>query len=385
MRSQEKQQRALESIWSGGSGDAIATLSVRSSLDLLLTELALPAGSEVLMSAITVPDMPRIVREHGLVPVPVDIHGADAQIDLQSLQQAVTSRSKMLIVAHLFGAISNLVEVQKITSQHGILLVEDCAQAWFHPEWRGSPEADVSLFSFGTIKTATALGGALSRVRDPELLHRMQEKQRCYPIQTRSKYFQKILKAGWIKMLSGCLMSAVLMTCCRWFLVDPDQWMSRLTRGFAHENLLQQLRARPCAALLSVLSRRLQSYPFRRIERRTENGILLKSATRMISDDTGKNTFWLFPHLTCQPDMLKQVLMEHGFDCTQRGRLQVVQGDEDQRCPQAESLLENSLFLPCYAEIPLVEIDRLNQVVEAYESSEVMPNEERVPAQDRGR
>ena len=48
-------------------------LSVRSGWDLLLHVLAWPAGSEVIVSAITHPDMIRILRAHGLVPVPVDV------------------------------------------------------------------------------------------------------------------------------------------------------------------------------------------------------------------------------------------------------------------------------------------------------------------------
>ena len=58
-------------------------LSVRSAWDLLLHVLAWPAGSEVIVSAITHPDMITILRAHGLVPVPVDV-------DLDTLAPSVT-------------------------------------------------------------------------------------------------------------------------------------------------------------------------------------------------------------------------------------------------------------------------------------------------------
>ena len=45
----------------------MATLSVRSGLDLMLQALALPRGSEVLMSAVTIADMAAVVAAHGLV------------------------------------------------------------------------------------------------------------------------------------------------------------------------------------------------------------------------------------------------------------------------------------------------------------------------------
>jgi dTDP-4-amino-4,6-dideoxygalactose transaminase len=44
---------------------ALITLSVRSALDLYLRAVALPRGSEVIVSAITHPDMAEILRHHG--------------------------------------------------------------------------------------------------------------------------------------------------------------------------------------------------------------------------------------------------------------------------------------------------------------------------------
>src|SRR6476469_3013007 len=55
--------------------EVILSLSVRSGLDLLLTALELPAGSEMIVSAVTIPDMVRIVEHHRLVPMQVDVDG----------------------------------------------------------------------------------------------------------------------------------------------------------------------------------------------------------------------------------------------------------------------------------------------------------------------
>ena len=65
----------IERAWSseGTEGAGLACLSVRSGFDALLAVLAFPPGSEVLMSALTIRDMTRIVEEHGLIPVPVDL------------------------------------------------------------------------------------------------------------------------------------------------------------------------------------------------------------------------------------------------------------------------------------------------------------------------
>ena len=70
-------QAAAVEAWFSPAGDAFACLSVRSGLELYLETLlasgAVQRGDEVLMSALTIPDMWKVVEHHGLVPVPVDI------------------------------------------------------------------------------------------------------------------------------------------------------------------------------------------------------------------------------------------------------------------------------------------------------------------------
>ena len=133
-----QQRRAVPPRRSGlGTNAALACLSVRSGLDLLLAALELPAGAEVLYSAITIPDMAQVSREHGLVPVPVDLVGSDLRVDVDSLRRAISPRSRVLVVAHLFGARPDLTEVLAVARDADLFVVEDCAQAWCGPAYRG--------------------------------------------------------------------------------------------------------------------------------------------------------------------------------------------------------------------------------------------------------
>ena len=101
---------------------------MRSAFELLLDALALDEGSEILLSAITHPDMARIVSRHGLVPVPVDLDLETLQPRGELLERAVTERTRALVVAHLFGARVDLDEAIAFSRRHGLLLIEDCAQ-----------------------------------------------------------------------------------------------------------------------------------------------------------------------------------------------------------------------------------------------------------------
>src|ERR1044071_3840057 len=60
----------LERQW---SAHAVAALSVRTGLDAFLSEAKWPAGSEIIVSAVTIPHIVEILAHHKLVPVPVDL------------------------------------------------------------------------------------------------------------------------------------------------------------------------------------------------------------------------------------------------------------------------------------------------------------------------
>ena len=143
----------------GVESDAIATLSVRTGLDLFLRVSAYPRGSAVLMTAINIPDMVKIIEHHGLVPVPVDLEVETLAPTAARLREAVAactthtgSPPVAIVVAHVYGRRSSLDDVVAIASETGMLVVEDCAEAFSGLDYLGDDRADISLFSFGGIK-----------------------------------------------------------------------------------------------------------------------------------------------------------------------------------------------------------------------------------------
>src|SRR5215216_7704515 len=83
--------------------EGLVCFSVRSGWDLWLGARGLRAGDEVLVSAITHPDMIRIINEHGLRAVPVDIDPETLAPRPWTLEAALTPRTRVVLVAHLFG------------------------------------------------------------------------------------------------------------------------------------------------------------------------------------------------------------------------------------------------------------------------------------------
>jgi len=358
----------LESRWAPDA-DGLACLSVRSGLDLLLSALDWPAGSEVLMSALTVPDMARIVAAHDLVPVPVDLDPDTAAATSESLRRAVSPATRGVLVAHLFGGRAPLDPVFDRARDHGLFVIEDCAQAYVGPGWRGSEQADASLFSFGTIKTATAVGGALLRIADSGLLGKVREIESAWPVGSRLRYLLRVRKSALLKLCSSRAAFSLLANSCRLAGRDHDTFLNRTVRGFPGKDLLGQLRQQAPAPMLALLDRRLSRFAPERLAERAERGARLVARcgdrVRLLGHAASEHTWWVFPVLADRPGELIVAMRAAGFDATQGASMGIVEapaGRED-TAPNIRELFGQIVYLPLYREMPPREVDRMADVL----------------------
>ena len=353
----------------GAPRGAFACLSVRAGLDLYLDAVALPAGSEVLMSALTVPDMARIVEAHGLRPVPVDVDARTLAPTVDACRRAATPRTRALLLAHLLGTRFAPAPFVALCRERGWLLLEDCAQAFTGPDFRGDPAADVSMFSFGPIKTASALGGAVLCLRDADVLERMRAAEAAYPRQRTREIALRLVKYAGFKALSFRWAYGALVAICRWLGVDHDRLVHGAVRVFARGRLLERLRRRPAPALYRLLARRLARADGARIARRTALGRRLAAGVRASSepfelpgDGAPFHSFWVFAVLAPEPEALVAELRAAGFDATRVSSLAAVDPPPDGgRAPATEArrLLAQLVFLPLYPELDDGAVDRM--------------------------
>lgn len=369
-------ESAANETW--GGDESLLALSVRSGFDLALRALELPQGSEVLFSALTVPDMVRIAEAHDLVPVPVDIDEG-GQICPESLKRAVTSNSCMVVVAHLFGGHGPMDEVLAIAREHDLLVVEDCAQSFQQVGDVGNLESDLAMLSFGPIKTSTALGGAVVRVRCPRLRSRMKEILEHDPIQRRSAYARRVLRFSVLKMLSGQRTSAWFRRGVEMIGGDFDSLANSLGRGFSASILFEQLRKRPSTPLLWMLDRRWKRFDPCRIQRRMVLGRRLDQRIGR-SHDTS-HSYWVYPLVTDEPTVVRDRLVASGFDATCLSRMTIVPHSDSVSKPTAASdFWEHVVFLPWYPELTTEAVDEMARVIASIESASVattVPRERR--------
>ncbi|MFP4296578.1 MAG: DegT/DnrJ/EryC1/StrS family aminotransferase [Spirulinaceae cyanobacterium] len=354
----EREVEAIQGFW---GEEVLVALSVRTGFDLLLQALPLPPESQVLMSGVNIENMFAIVAAHHLIPVGVDVDFETLSPDLQDFEAKVNDKTCLCVIAHLFGSIVPLEPYAAICQQRGIMLVEDCAQGFAGGGYVGHSEADVSLFSFGPIKSATALGGAVVRVRDESLRGKMAAIETKYDSKTRFWYSKRLLKYLGLQFLSQPWFYDKLLFILKQMGVDRDRAIASLARGFSSGDLLPKLRYRPPTPMIALLRRRLQSGWDGKIRTETAQKFLncLDSAV-MIPGKAAKNhSFWLVAIATHNPATLMVRLRENGFDATQGATSLRAMAD----CPVAKHILEQILYLPVSPFMPESELLRLAALI----------------------
>lgn len=365
----QKVEQEIERFWSP-DGDAIVCFSVRSGFDLVLQALDLPEGSEILFSALNVKGMIKIARRNGLLPIPVDLDLDTMLPDLESLERAITPEARAIVVAPLFGTRGDLDPLIEVARKFNLLVIEDCAQAFTGREFTGSADAAVSMFSFGPLKYATALGGAVLRVRDPAVLERMRAIQASYQPQRTRPYLTRLLKFAGLKILTS---RPVLGIVTRFFQMrgeDYEDSVSDAVRNVAPLGSSKRIRNRCSAPMLAVLQRRLTRFSPEDFSGRIEAGrFLLEQLDGAVVCPGTRNpihNFWVFPILVDDPEAVMAELRRQGFDGATLRRSATVAPPEDRPklAPvNARDALSKLVILPCYGGIPESELRRQADVV----------------------
>jgi dTDP-4-amino-4,6-dideoxygalactose transaminase len=137
----------------------------------LLLHLAqeLSPGDEVLVPSLTAfPSIEPMIHA-GARPVFCDIDDSYT-IDPQDARSKITNRTVGILPVHLYGRPANLDALQKLADEHGLWMIEDCAQA-IGAKWRGQRVGSIAphaAFSFYPSKNLAVYGdgGAIATESD---------------------------------------------------------------------------------------------------------------------------------------------------------------------------------------------------------------------------
>lgn len=126
-----------------GVKHTVGCASGTDALHLALRAAGIGPGDEVITTAFTFIATAEAIRYVGAKPVFVDINHETWNIDADAVKAAITARTRAILPVHLFGQPADMVALQQIAGQHGLLLIEDCAQSF------GAALNDQQTGSFG--------------------------------------------------------------------------------------------------------------------------------------------------------------------------------------------------------------------------------------------
>ncbi|MDP9072883.1 MAG: DegT/DnrJ/EryC1/StrS family aminotransferase, partial [Actinomycetota bacterium] len=154
---------------SAGRAHAIGVGSGTDALILVLRALGIGAGDEVVVPDFTAFPTVAAVIEAGATPVLVDVEATRPLLDLAATLQAVTPRTRAVILVHLYGICADATRFARALGPLGVTLIEDCAQAQGATLPSGAPvgsAGQAATFSFYPTKNLGAVGDAGAVVTD---------------------------------------------------------------------------------------------------------------------------------------------------------------------------------------------------------------------------
>ena len=393
----------IRDLWKERTGHEVAIgLSVRSLFDLYLSSKKYPDECEVIVfPPISVPGMMHVANFHNLRIVPVDIE-ASAWWNWKGIQEAITKRTVAIMVVHPFGMISTtesqLKKLRQLADEHHLELWEDCAECFmgFGREcYLGDELADLRFFSFGMIKTATALGGGVAVFRDARVANEVQRMQDSLAKrQTLVEFLRKVFlsivlnftgdsptRVGLLAALCsfcGQSFDAVVTSSIRGFqIANPPKDEGQRDR-LIQTHLVRQIRKQPSQGLLSLMLRRFQqsleiapSLPARLSRCKHMDAILRKNLPDILLPNTVglDHTYWSFPVSFQDRDRVSEKLHQMGFDVVS-GASQlccVSRFTNAEKCTRSEKVMNSVLYLPIASQH--VSEEKMTQLLHALRSA----------------
>ncbi len=157
-----------------GSLKAQLVHSCTGALEMAAILCDLGPGDEVIMPSFTFVSTANAVVLRGAVPVFVDVDPQTLNLAPQAVAEAVTERTKAIFAVHYAGVPAEMAPLAEIARAHGLILVEDAAQA-LGSKYHGRPcgsLGDIATFSFHETKNVTSGEGGALTINRPDLVER---------------------------------------------------------------------------------------------------------------------------------------------------------------------------------------------------------------------
>jgi len=201
-----------------GSRFAFSFMGGRVALSALIDARELRPGDEVILPGYTCVVVPNALRWAGVTPVYADIELDTFGLDAAGLEARLTSRTRAVLLHHLYGLVCRDYEaILEFAQRHGLRVIEDCAQATGarHRGRRVGTRGDVAFYSSEHSKVFCTMQGGVAVTDDPEVGARLAgfHEQAPYPEDERIEHLlrcavlrfaqHKHPRRGWLRHWAG--------------------------------------------------------------------------------------------------------------------------------------------------------------------------------------
>ena len=194
-----------------GCNKALLTHSCTAALEIAAILTDLQPGDEVIMPSYTFVSTANAFVLRGAVPVFVDIRSDTLNIDEARIKEAITDKTKAIVVVHYAGVACEMDAIMEIAGRHGLLVIEDDAQG-MGSSYKGRPLGSIghlAAVSFHETKNIiSGEGGALlvNSAHFSERAEMIREKGT-----NRNQFFRGLVdKYTWVEIGSSYLPSELI-------------------------------------------------------------------------------------------------------------------------------------------------------------------------------
>jgi perosamine synthetase len=177
-----KYLESFEQTWADycGMRFGIAVSNGTTALQVAVACIGLQPGDEVILPTFTIISCAQAITYNGGTPVLVDSEPRTWCMDVSQLENRITPRTKAIMPVHIYGHPVDMDVITSLAKQHGLLVIEDAAEAHgaeylsgreaANPEWRRCGGlGDISVFSFYANKLVTTGEGGMVLTNDPQI------------------------------------------------------------------------------------------------------------------------------------------------------------------------------------------------------------------------
>lgn len=175
---------SFEQLWAKvcGTRYAVGVGNGMDAIEIILRGLNIGKDDEVITTPMTAFATVLAILRAGATPVLADIDPDTGLLSIDSVQRCLSKRTKAVVLVHLYGQVRKMDDWTALCSNHGIYLVEDCAQAHLASS-NGKVAGSFGIagaYSFYPTKNLGALGDAGIIVTQDEMLSGRASRLRNY-------------------------------------------------------------------------------------------------------------------------------------------------------------------------------------------------------------